>query len=301
MYVEPDCNIPAAESLIRQCLYGQHYYRKAFGITVDNAWLPDVFGNSWILPQILKKSGVDYFVSNKMSTWNDTNRFPHNHFLWKGIDGSEVYACVPPTHFITWNMPSQIQENWEAYQEKETGGQTLSMFGYGDGGSGATEEMLELMARFDKLSVMPKTQHMGAGEFLHRNLKDNQKLETWDGELYLEMHRGTFTTKSDLKAYNRRLEFMLRDAELLSLLRMRQGKDYPQEELNQCYKMLLLNQFHDILPGSHIHPVYEDAMKDYRGLEEHLQALLSQEGDSYFNTLNWKREGILFFANGCFP
>ena len=118
-----------------------------------------------------------------------------------------------------------------------------------------------------------------------------------DGELYLEMHRGTFTTKSDLKAYNRRLEFMLRDAELLSLLRMRQGKDYPQEELNQCYKMLLLNQFHDILPGSHIHPVYEDAMKDYRGLEEHLQALLSQEGDSYFNTLNWKREGILFFAN----
>lgn len=297
MYVEPDCNIPAAESLIRQCLYGQHYYRKAFGITVDNAWLPDVFGNSWILPQILKKSGVEYFVSNKMSTWNDTNRFPHNHFLWKGIDGSEVYACVPPTHFITWNMPSQIQENWEAYQEKETGGQTLSMFGYGDGGSGATEEMLELMARFDKLSVMPKTQHMGADEFLHRNLKDNQKLETWDGELYLEMHRGTFTTKSDLKAYNRRLEFMLRDTELLSLLRMRQGKDYPQEELNRCYKMLLLNQFHDILPGSHIHPVYEDAMKDYCRLEEHLQALLSQEGDSYFNTLNWKREGILFFPN----
>ncbi|MDE6055455.1 MAG: alpha-mannosidase, partial [Lachnospiraceae bacterium] len=105
MYVEPDCNVPSAESLIRQCLYGQHYYREAFGITVDNAWLPDVFGNSWILPQILKKSGVDYFVSNKMSTWNDTNRFPHNNFLWKGIDGSQVYACVPPTHFITWNMP----------------------------------------------------------------------------------------------------------------------------------------------------------------------------------------------------
>ena len=111
MYVEPDCNIPNAESLVRQCLYGQQTYKRMFGKTVNNAWLPDVFGNSWILPQILKKSGVDYFVSNKMSTWNDTNRFPHNNFIWKGIDGSSVYACVPPTHFITWNAPSQIQEN----------------------------------------------------------------------------------------------------------------------------------------------------------------------------------------------
>lgn len=297
MYVEPDCNIPAAESLIRQCLYGQHYYKEAFGITVDNAWLPDVFGNSWILPQILKKSGVDYFVSNKMSTWNDTNRFPHNHFRWKGIDGSQVYACVPPTHFITWNMPSQIQENWDAYQEKETGGATLSMYGYGDGGSGATQEMLELMARFDKLSIMPKTRSVGAKEFLRQNLRDNPKLETWDGELYLEMHRGTFTTKSNLKAMNRRLEFMLRNAELLSVLRMRQGRAYPKEELKECYKLLLLNQFHDILPGSHIHPVYEDAMNDYRELERRLSALLSEEGDTYFNTLNWERQGITFFPD----
>ena len=114
MYVEPDCNIPAAESLIRQCLYGQNYFREKFGKTVNNCWLPDVFGNSWILPQILKKSGVEYFVSNKMSTWNDTNRFPHNNFIWRGIDGSEVYACVPPTPFITWHMPSQIQEHWAA-------------------------------------------------------------------------------------------------------------------------------------------------------------------------------------------
>lgn len=294
MYVEPDCNLPSAESLIRQCLYGQHYYRRAFGITVDSAWLPDVFGNSWILPQILKKSGVEYFVSNKMSTWNDTNRFPHNHFIWKGIDGSRVYACVPPTHFITWNMPRQIQENWDAFQEKETGAQTLSMFGYGDGGSGATEEMLELMARFQKLSIMPRTEHMGADEFLHRNLGPDRGLETFDGELYLEMHRGTFTTKSELKAYNRRLEFKLRDAELLSVLRMRQGQAYPQKELRECCKLLLVNQFHDILPGSHIHPVFEDAMKDYRELESRLDAVLCEEGDRYFNTLNFRREGIVF-------
>lgn len=296
MYVEPDCNIPSAESLIRQCLYGQTFYRKEFGITVDNAWLPDVFGNSWILPQILKKSGVNYFVSNKMSTWNDTNRFPHNHFLWKGIDGTKVFACVPPTHFITWNMPSQIQENWDAFQEKESGGQTLSMFGYGDGGSGATEEMLELMHRFDKLSIMPKTEHMQAQDFLHRNLNNNTKLETWDGELYLEMHRGTFTTKSQLKAYNRRLEFKLRTAELLSVLRHLEGGVYPTKELRACYKKLLLNQFHDILPGSHIHPVYEDAIHDYEELDARLDSLIGT-GSSWFNPLNQKRENVTFLPD----
>lgn len=296
MYVEPDCNIPSAESLIRQCLYGQLYYRKEFGITVDNAWLPDVFGNSWILPQILKKSCINYFVSNKMSTWNDTNRFPHNNFLWKGIDGSRVYACVPPTHFITWNMPSQIKENWDAYQDKETGGQTLSMFGYGDGGSGVTEEMVEMMRRFEKLSIMPNTEHVRADEFLHNNLKDNDNLETWDGELYLEMHRGTFTTKSILKSYNRILEFKLRTAEMLSVLRMLQGESYPDEELRECYKLLLLNQFHDILPGSHINPVYQDAIKDYEELNARLDAVIGS-GSVYFNTLNKKRKNITFIPD----
>lgn len=292
MYVEPDCNVPSAESLVRQCLYGQQTYKRMFGKTVNNAWLPDVFGNSWILPQILKKSGVDYFVSNKMSTWNDTNRFPHNNFIWKGIDGSEVLACVPPTHFITWNMPSQIQKNWEAYIDKDSGGQTMNMFGYGDGGSGCTEEMIELMHRFDKLSVMPKCEHMGGAEFLEKNLKHNDKLETWDGELYLEMHRGTFTTKSDLKRANRRLEYKLRDAEMLSVLR---GEDHTAE-ITRLYKKLLINQFHDILPGSHIHPVYEDAMADYREIDESLDKIIGT-GSKYFNTLNFKRDALTFVPN----
>lgn len=292
MYVEPDCNVPSAESLIRQCLYGQQTYKRMFGKRVNNAWLPDVFGNSWILPQILKKSGVDYFVSNKMSTWNDTNRFPHNNFIWRGIDGSEVLACVPPTHFITWNMPSQIQENWEAYLDKDTGGQTLNMFGYGDGGSGCTEEMIELMHRFDKLSVMPKCTHMGAEEFLEKNLAHNDNLEKWDGELYLEMHRGTFTTKSNLKRINRRLENKFRTAEMLSVLR---GEDH-REEITCLYKKLLINQFHDILPGSHIHPVYEDAMADYREIEQGLDKIIGK-GSHYFNTLNFKRDRLTFVPN----
>lgn len=292
MYVEPDCNIPSAESLVRQCLYGQQTYKRMFGRTVNNAWMPDVFGNSWIMPQILKKSGVEYFVSNKMSTWNDTNRFPHNNFIWRGIDGSDVLACVPPTHFITWNAPSQIQENWEAYIDKDSGGQTLNMFGYGDGGSGCTEEMIELMHRFEKIAVMPKCEHMGGSEFLERNLKNNDNLEVWDGELYLEMHRGTFTTKSNLKKANRRLEYKLRDAELLSVLR---GEDNTAE-ITDIYKKLLVNQFHDILPGSHIHPVYEDTMADYKDIEARLDKIIGT-GKTYFNTLNFKRTSLTFVPN----
>lgn len=292
MYVEPDCNVPSAESLIRQCLYGQQTYKRMFGKTVNNAWLPDVFGNSWILPQILKKSGVEYFVSNKMSTWNDTNRFPHNNFIWRGIDGSDVLACVPPTHFITWNMPSQIQENWEAYIDKDSGGQTMNMFGYGDGGSGCTEEMIELMHRFEKLSVMPKCEHMGGAEFLERNLKSNDSLEIWDGELYLEMHRGTFTTKSNMKRANRQLEYKLRTAEILSVLR---GEDNTAE-LTNLYKKLLINQFHDILPGSHIHPVYEDAMADYDDINKRLDTIIGT-GSKYFNTLNFTRDALTFVPN----
>lgn len=297
MYVEPDCNLPTAESLVRQCLYGQQYYRKAFGITVDTAWLPDVFGNTWILPQILRKSGVDYFISNKMSTWNDTNRFPHNNFIWKGLDGSEINACVPPTHFITWNMPSQVQENWDAYQDKEKGGATLSMFGYGDGGSGATEEMIEVMHRFDKMSVMTHTRHMRADEFLHSAFDGNGELEKWDGELYLEMHRGTFTTKHELKAANRRLEKKIRSTEIVSLLRLQQGLPYPQEKITKAYKKLLLNQFHDILPGSHINPVYEDAMRDYAECDAILDELLAEEGGKYFNSLNFKRSEPVFIES----
>ena len=297
MYVEPDCNVPSAESLARQCLYGQLYYREKFGITVSNCWLPDVFGNSWILPQILKKSGVDYFVSNKMSTWNDTNRFPHNNFIWRGIDGSDVYACVPPTHFISWNMPSQIQENWDAYQDKGKGGQTLSMFGYGDGGSGVTEEMIEMMHRFERISVMPKTENLRADEFLEKNLRDNPNLAVWDGELYLEMHRGTFTTKSDLKRGNRKLEFLFREAEMICALRALAGKAYPAEEIRSLYKKFLINQFHDILPGSHIAPVFRDAMADYREIEAALTAIIAPAGERYFNSLNFKRENLTFIPD----
>lgn len=296
MYVEPDCNIPSVESLIRQCMYGQHYFREKFGITVDSCFLPDVFGNSWILPQILKKSGVDYFISNKMSTWNDTNRFPHNNFIWRGIDSSEVYACVPPTHFITWNEPSQIVENWEAFQDKHTETETLSMFGYGDGGSGATEEMLELMHRFEKLSVMPETRHVTCKQFLHDNFNANHRFDIWDGELYLEMHRGTFTTKAEIKKFNRLLENKFRLCEMLCTLHENEQLKYPNRQLKDLYKKFLVNQFHDILPGSHITPVYRDCMNDFREIDGELDRLLPK-GNDYFNSLNIKRNTVEFIKD----
>ncbi|MBQ7740374.1 MAG: alpha-mannosidase [Eubacterium sp.] len=292
MYVEPDCNIPNAESLIRQCIYGQKTYERMFSKRVNNVWLPDVFGNSWIMPQILKGCGVEYFVSNKMSTWNDTNRFPHNSFIWRGIDGSEVLACVPPTHFITWNYPSQIQANWDAYIDKNLGNKTMNMFGYGDGGSGCTEDMLELMKRFDKVSVMPKCTHMGGAQYLEKNLKNVKGLETWDGELYLEMHRGTFTTKADLKKANRALENKIRNAEIATVIK---GENR-QKEITKIYKKLLINQFHDILPGSHIRPVYEDAMRDYAEIDKALDGIIGTNG-KYFNTLNFKRDALTFIEN----
>ncbi len=168
----------------------------------------------------------------------------------------------------------------------------MNMFGYGDGGSGCTEEMIELMHRFEKLSVMPKCEHMGGAEFLEKNLKNNDSLETWDGELYLEMHRGTFTTKSHMKRANRQLEYKLRTAEMLSVLR---GEDNTAE-LTDIYKKLLINQFHDILPGSHIHPVYEDAMADYDDINKRLDAIIGT-GSKYFNTLNFTRDALTFVPN----
>ena len=290
MYVESDCNLPAAESLVRQFLYGQRYFRDRFGKTCGNCWLPDVFGTSAILPQILKKSGIRYYVSNKMSTWNDTNRFPHNSFIWRGLDGSEVYACVPPTHFITSATPTEIMRNWNAYQDKNSGAATLCMYGYGDGGSGVTEEMMRTVERLGKVSAMPETEVTGGQAYLEVNLNETKNLAVWDGELYLEMHRGTFTTKSDLKRQNRQLEILLRDTETACALRWIRGAEYPAEKLRDAWKKLLVNQFHDILPGSHIRPVYEDAIADYAEIRKTCEVLNGSESNALYNTLNFARK-----------
>ena len=289
MYVESDCNLSSAEGLARQFLYGQTYFRDTFGKICTNCWLPDVFGNSAVLPQILRKSGIRYFVSNKMSTWNDTNVFPHNSFIWRGLDGSEVYACVPPTHFVTAATPTEILGNWAAYQDKESGVPSLCMYGYGDGGSGVTEDMLETISRLDDAPFLPKVRVMGAEEFLSAGFGPDKHLAVWDGELYLEMHRGTFTTKAELKKMHRRMEILLRDAEYACALRALRGGDGADDGLRAAWKKLLVNAFHDILPGSHIHPVYEDALADYAAVNEMGEKLLAPSGSRWYNTLSFAR------------
>ncbi len=281
LYVEPDCNIPSAESLIRQVVYGKRYFLEAFGKEVDNCWLPDVFGNSAILPQILKLGGIDYFVSNKMSTWNDTNLFPHNNFIWRGVDGTDICACVPPVHFITWHDPNQIVESWDAFLDKETCDESLHMYGYGDGGSGVTDEMLEHYKRVVKLPGLPKLRLTTGREYLHSVFANTEgKLAVWDGELYLEMHRGTFTSKGDLKRRNRLGEHRIREVETLWLLANQRGVPYPASRLRDAWKLLLLNQFHDIIPGSHTTPVYHETLQAYAAMDEQLDTLHEQALDA---------------------
>jgi alpha-mannosidase len=257
------------------------------------------------MPQILKKCGMEYFVSNKMSTWNDTNRFPHNHFIWKGIDGTGIAACVPPTHFITWNTPEQVIANWDAFQEKSVSPETLNMFGFGDGGSGVTEPMLEYMTRLSRVPGLPEIRHCRADEFLDNCFADPAGLETWDGELYLEMHRGTFTTMGKLKKGNRSLEIALRDAEMLAAFAALEGAAYPAAELETAWKKLLVNQFHDILPGTHIAPVTTDALNDYDELAAVTTEIISTAAENLFapaeasslavvNTLGEVRRGTQF-------
>jgi alpha-mannosidase len=303
MYVEPDCNLPSAESLARQIMYGKLYFLEKFGVEVDNCWLPDVFGNTAVLPQLLKLGGIDYFVSNKMSTWNDTNQFPHNNFIWRGLDGSEVNACVPPTHFISWFEPDQVLAGWDAFLDKDVVDESLFMYGYGDGGSGVTEEMLEHMARLQKAPGMPELELSGGKEYLHRAFSDNEQLSVWDGELYLEMHRGTFTTKGVIKRENRRGEYLAQETETLCALAALQGADYPTAALRSAWKKLLLNQFHDIIPGSHTNAVYHEAMATYADMRNELEALrqtaldtLLPAGDAnnvtIFNPLSDARSGL---------
>ncbi|MCX7049130.1 MAG: glycosyl hydrolase-related protein [Candidatus Sumerlaeota bacterium] len=309
LYVEPDCNTPSGESLIRQCLYGKRFFMKEFGVDVDTCWLPDVFGNSWIMPQILMRAGIRYFVSNKMSTWNDTNTFPHTNFLWKGVDGTLVAACVPATHFISWLEPDQLLGNWEGFKEKVTVGESMNMYGFGDGGGGATREMLETARRIRNFPGLPRTRMVTGKQYLDEAFAEKTKLEVWDSELYLEMHRGVTTTKGLLKKLNRRCEFEAREAEIWSVFAQRFGLRAPKEELERAWKTVLVNQFHDILPGSHTTPVgreaeasYHEALRVFQSIKAHALDVIARnvstkpsDGAAWlvFNSLGWPRGGIV--------
>lgn len=264
MWVEADTNVTGGESLVRQLLYGKKFFKEEFNKDIRELWLPDVFGYSGALPQILKKSGIDYFMTIKLS-WSEYNSFPHHTFKWEGIDGSQVLAHMPPEG--TYNSsaaPRAIIDAEKNFKDNGVSENCLMLFGIGDGGGGPGEEHLERLAREKNLNGLLPVKQEPSIDFFDRIQKDSHKYKTWVGELYLEKHQGTYTTQARSKMFNRKMEFALRELEYASVLaQIFSGKNYPQEEIEVIWKEVLLYQFHDILPGSSIKRVYDESVNRY--------------------------------------
>jgi len=257
MWVEPDTNIPSGESLVRQLVHGKRFFAEEFGVETHELWIPDVFGYSAALPQIAREAGVTSFITQKMS-WNDTNPFPHTTFWWEGHDGSRLLAHFPPSN--TYNGDFSVGE-MAAGQDRHPPNDTvlnLYPFGYGDGGGGPNHAMVERFRRMTDLDGLPRAEIGTVADFLNRLDQEADDLPVWVGELYLEAHRGTLTTHAEVKLANRRAEEALRAAELWSVA----ASLNRSPDLDRAWKLLLLHQFHDILPGSSIHWVYEDTARD---------------------------------------
>ncbi len=280
MWVEADCNISGPESLARQFLLGRSFFRQHFGPDVESPvlWLPDVFGYAWSLPQLIKQAGMEYFFTIKIG-WNQYNRLPYDSFWWQGLDGTRVL-----THFSTANWPGSQGGNynssatpgetlgtWINFQQKESQQDLLMAFGYGDGGGGPTREMLENLREMAAFPAMPRVRQRPVRDFF-RDLEAHcgHNLPTWNGELYLEIHRGTYTTQSRNKRANRKTEFLLHDAEFLAVVAslLDYSYRYPAQELHRAWELVCLNQFHDIIPGSSIGAVYADSQRQYTEIGE---------------------------------
>lgn len=319
MWVESDTNVVSGESLVRQFLVGKRFFRDEFGVDNRIMWLPDVFGYSGALPQIIRKSDIDYFMTTKIS-WNEFDKFPFDTFKWRGIDGTEVLSHFIPTlgcedkgFMTTYNgdlRPDQVIGGWRRYSNKDLNKNVLFSYGWGDGGGGPTRDMLEMGRRMsDGVDGCPVVKQEFARDFFDRLAKEvegSDRLPVWSGELYLEFHRGTLTAQGRNKKYNRKSEYLYQDAETLGVLaKLLADKSYPSEKLLGGWKIILLNQFHDIIPGSSISAVYEDSKKQYEeigavgreliaGSEKAIADNISSDGDSLvvFNTLGFTRTSV---------
>jgi alpha-mannosidase len=282
MWVEPDVNIVSGESLVRQIMRGRKFHMKEFGVTPKVVWLPDTFGYSANLPQIMERSGLDYFVTSKLS-WNDTDRHPYDTFFWRGIDGTKTKAQLITTQrhdsdaiFTTYNSDlstSEVIGAWKRYEPKAANDEVLVCYGYGDGGGGPTRAMIERGLRFERgIPGAPRMKLEGIVPFLERlgprMDADASRFPLWDGELYLELHRGTLTTIAKNKANNRQAERVLRETEFLQALAFATipGSVYPHDTIEKFWETVLINQFHDILPGTSIPEVYVDSDAEYATL-----------------------------------
>jgi alpha-mannosidase len=281
MWVEADCNVPSGESIARQLLYGQRYFEQAFGHRNSVSWLPDVFGFSGALPQLLRGAGIEGFFTTKLN-WSESDPFPLDLFAWEGIDGSQVIAHTffNPGHGYNGNIhPFDTLGTWRNFRGKTQHPESLLAFGWGDGAGGPSEKMLENYARISDFPVLPRLRMGQTSEFYASLPRDG--LPRWVGELYLQLHRGTLTSQARTKALNRAAEHRLLEAEVFSALASLDGFSYPGSELEAAWKLLLLNQFHDILPGSSISEVYQDT---HRQLGEAVDTAL-QARDSALGAL----------------
>ena len=263
--VELDCNLPDAESHARQILYGKRYFREKFGKDVKIGWCPDSFGYNGNLPQLLKKGGIDYFVTSKI-TWNDTNKFPHHLFWWEAPDGSRVLAFLPFAGY-TFNVDGEkIVEHLAEFEQEVDRKEVMFIYGVGNHGGGPTREEIRRAEKLKKLDWFPKVKTAPAADFFAGvSEEERAKLPTWKSELYLEYHRGTYTSQAANKKANRKGEVRLMEAEKLALFAGlgKSGIAYPKAEFRKAWDYLLFNQMHDILPGSSITPVYRDSAEDY--------------------------------------
>lgn len=333
MWVEPDCNLTSGESLVRQILYGKEYIKKEFNVDSKTLILPDVFGYAYQIPQILSKSGVNRFVTAKIG-WNDTNRLPYDSFKWIGLDGSSVFTylistcdasprtgvtCTTYTTYNGWMSSSHLIGTWNRYEDKKYNNVVFTTYGYGDGGGGPTREMIEKSRRYAyglpglgkaKLATLKDTLNEIEKNFNKACVK-YKKTPTWNNELYLEFHRGTYTSVPRIKKYNRELEFSFQNAELASSLNTIINKvNYPQSKIIKNYETFLLHQFHDILPGSAIAKVYQDAdrylgniKKDNKAIiNENLNGLFSKSKNKYlvFNPNSFTVTEPVMVDNRCY-
>jgi len=286
MWVEADCNLSGAESLARQFLLGRSFFREHFGRDAESPvlWLPDVFGYAWALPQLIQQAGLKYFMTIKIG-WSQYNRLPCDTFMWQGIDGTQIL-----THFSTvkefgseyastYNSMANAKEalgTWQNFQQKELQKDLLMAYGFGNGGGGPTREMLENIEVMKNFPALPQVKQSSVKRFFEtiEPLTESKMMPVWNGELYLEYHRGTYTTQARNKRANRKAEFLLHDAEFISTLAsLLTNYQYPITNYREAWQIICLNQFHDIIPGSSIGPVYEESQAQYAELTQNMTQL----------------------------
>lgn len=301
MWVEPDTNMTSGESLVRQLVHGKRFFKEELGVDSVVLWLPDTFGYSAALPQILKGCGVKYLVTQKIFwSYNEGDTFPYHYFTWQGADGSKIDTFLP-TSYTYRTDPKELCETWNKRVQKRGLDAFLLPFGYGDGGGGPCRDHIEYALRSKDMEGVPKVRMESPTRFFEMMEEDGGPQNTYAGELYFSAHRGVYTSQAAIKKGNRKSELALREAEMWGTLAIRKGFSYPMSRMDAAWKRLLLNQFHDILPGSSIARVYEEARKDHKWIIGEAQAVLSDaqraltegEGVTVFNSLSFKREELV--------